>query len=493
MENSRISHYLSKSLFIKGVQCHKALYLQKYHPELRDPVPPSREALFQSGSEAGIIAHELFPGGVEIPFEEGTYDTQVKLTQDAIARGVETLYEAAFNHDGMFVKVDILRKGKKAWELYEVKSSTGFKDIYLPDISVQYYALNGAGIPVTRAFLVHINNQYVRQGTIDPFQLFTVVDMTHAVEASQASVREEIKQQKEMLAGDIPPINIGPWCSNPYDCDFKGHCWQRIPEMSVFSLRGNRALQFSLYSRGIVDINDVVPDELPPTQRQQVKAIREKALYVRKDEIRHFLDSLWYPLYFLDFETFADAVPRFDGIRPYQNVPYQYSLHYRDNALAPLQHHEYLAQPGIDPRKELTEKLISQVPENACVLAYVASFEKGVLNNLSLWFPEYTDKIQGIITNMIDLAYPFQKRFLYHWRFNGSYSIKYVLPALVPELGYDGMEIRNGEMAAIAYARMNQSTDAREVEEIRRALLEYCCLDTFAMVKLLEALKESLV
>jgi hypothetical protein len=492
MENHRISQYLSKSLFITGVQCHKALYLQKYHPELKDPVPPSREALFQSGSEVGILAHGLFPDGVEIPYAAEGYDTQVMLTNDAIVNGAETLYEGAFRYDGIFVKVDILHKGKSGWELYEVKSSTGYKDIYQPDISVQYYVLHGAGIPVTRAFLVHINNQYVRQGDIDPFELFTIIDMTDSVEAFQTSVKEEIEKQKEMLMGDVPPIDIGPWCSNPYGCDFMGHCWQHIPEMSVFSLRGNKVLQLALYNRGIVSLDDVVPDELPPTQRQQVQAIREKKICIQTDGIRSFLGSLWYPLYFLDFETFADAVPRFDGIRPYQNVPYQYSLDYLENTSAPLQHHEYLAEPWIDPRAELTGNLLSQIPDNACVLAYVAGFEKGVLQDLALWFPAYADKIQRITSNLIDLAYPFQKRLLYHWQFNGSYSLKSVLPALVPELGYDGMEIRDGEMAGIAYSRMQISSDPKEIEQIRTALLEYCRLDTFAMVKLLEALKNFL-
>ena len=169
-------------------------------------------------------------------------------------------------------------------------------------------------------------------------------------------------------------------------------------------------LQFALYNRGIVSLDDVVADELPPAQAQQVQAIREKKTYIDKDAIRTFLDSLWYPLYFLDFETFADAIPRFDGIRPYQNVPYQYSLHYIENSFASLEHKEYLAQPGIDPRLELTAKLISEIPDNACVLAYVAGFEKGVLQSLAMWLPEYADKIEGIISHVIDLASPFQKR-----------------------------------------------------------------------------------
>ena len=432
------------------------------------------------------------PGGVEIPYESGSYSIQVKLTRDAILNDAETLYEAAFQYDDVFVKADILHKGKNGWELYEVKSSTALKDIYGPDVSLQYYVLNGSGISVARACLAHINNGYVRYGDIDPSRFFTIVDMTDAVRQLQTAVRGEVAAQKEMLKGDVPTTDIGPWCSDPYDCDFTGHCWQHIPEVSVFSLRGNRKLRFALYDRGIIRLDDVMPEELPPPQRQQVEAMRGQEVYVNRDEIRAFLDSLRYPLYFLDFETFADAVPRFDGIRPFQNVPYQYSLHVMDNSFAPLRHFEYLALPGIDPRRELTDKLMNEIPENACVLAYVAGFEKGMLQNLAAWTPGYMNKIEQIAGNIIDLAYPFQKRFLYHWKFNGSYSIKSVLPALVPDVGYEGMEIRDGEMAGIAYARMCRTRDEAEIAKIRKALLDYCRLDTYAMVKLFEVLKNHL-
>lgn len=482
--------YLSKSLFIRGVQCHKALYLHTYHPDLKDPVPPSREALFRAGSEVGILARGLFPGGVEIPFESGSYDMQVVLTRDAMAKGAHTIYEATFSYDGIFVKVDILRKGENGWELYEVKSSTGFKDIYLPDIAVQYYVVTGAGVAVSRACLVHINNQYVRRGIIDPWEFFTIVDMTGPVRTYQLAVKEEVAKQRQALAGGVPAIDIGPWCSDPYDCDFRGHCWRHIPEISVFSLRGNRALAFDLYRRGVVSLDEVNPDELPEAQRQQVEAIREQKMYIQRDEIQAFLGSLWYPLYFLDFETFSHAIPRFDGVRPYQNVPYQYSLHCLERESATLTHYEYLAPPGADPRPELVEKLLSQIPDGACVLAYVASFEKGILQDFASWFPECAGKIERITDNMVDLAGPFQRRLLYHWQFNGSYSIKAVLPALVPELGYDRLAIRDGEMAGLAYARMEKVNDPEEIEAIRSALLNYCRLDTFAMVKLIEVLKK---
>jgi hypothetical protein len=482
--------YLSKSLFIRGLQCHKSLYLHKHHPELKDKIPPSREALFESGHEVGIMAQGLFPNGLTIPYDPDSYDTQVALTQEAIKQGVVTLYEPAFQFDNVFIKVDILHKGKDGWDLYEVKSSTSIKDVYIPDAAIQYHVVKGAGLPVSRVFLVHINNQYVREGDIEVDKLFTINDVTLEVRQIQDTIEEELDIQKTMLRGDIPQIYIGPYCHDPYDCDFIGHCWGHIPEGSVFSIKGSSKLPFTLYNRGIIDLKDVPIHMLSADQKLQVEATLEKKVFISKTSVKDFLDSLWYPLYFLDFETFSTPIPLFDGTRPYQQVPYQYSLHYLENEDAPLQHHEYLADPKIDPRKELAVKLLSEIPDNACVIAYVAGFEKGILEDLAEWFPEFETKIERIIENMADLALPFQKRYLYHWQFNGSYSLKIVLPALVPDLTYQGLEIKDGDMAMQAYFMMQETDDPGEIQRLKKALLEYCCLDTLGMVRIVGKLKE---
>ncbi len=482
--------YLSKSLFIRGLQCHKSLYLHKHHPELRDETPPSREALFQSGTEVGIVAQGLFPGGIAIPYDPDNYDKQVKLTQEAISQGAATLYEAAFKFNDVFVKVDILNKGKNGWDIYEVKSSTSIKDVYIPDAAVQYYVVKGSGLSVSRVFLVHINNQYIREGEIDVKQLFTLNDVTCEVQQLQDTVAGELDTQKTMLRGDIPQIDIGPYCRDPYDCDFIGHCWQHIPDESVFDIRGSKPLPFILYNRGIVQLKDVPLHMLSANQKLQVEAALEKKIIISKEAIRDFLDSLWYPLYFLDFETFGAPIPFFDGTRPYQQIPYQYSLHYLEREGADLKRHEYLAGPKIDPREELTAKLVSEIPHNACILAYYAGFEAGVLKSLAEWFPRYRDDINAVLNNLRDLAIPFQKRAVYHWQFNGSYSLKYVLPALVPDLSYQDMEIQDGDMAMQAYFRMRGSDDANEIARLRSALLAYCRLDTLGMVRLIERLKD---
>ena len=217
-KNKKTNTYLSKSLFIKGLQCHKYLYLEKYHSDLKDEISDQQEALFQSGTEIGLYAQKLFPNGVEIPYDGLSHSEQLKKTSDEIKKGTTTIYEATFSYDNIFVKVDILHKGKEGWEIYEVKASTEVKDVHKDDIAVQYYVLKGCGLPVSKVFLVYINNQYVRHGDIEVSKLFTVKDLTETVIEKQDYVKENIKKMREMLLmSDIPDLDIGEHCSAPYN------------------------------------------------------------------------------------------------------------------------------------------------------------------------------------------------------------------------------------------------------------------------------------
>ncbi|MDI6729867.1 MAG: DUF2779 domain-containing protein, partial [Thermodesulfovibrionales bacterium] len=482
--------YLSKTLFIKGLQCHKALYLHKYHPELKDEISEVQQALFRSGTDVGVLARQLFPGGVEIPYEGLSLSDQVRRTQAEIEQGTATIYEAAFCHEGSFCKVDILNKGETGWEIYEVKSSTEIKDVYYDDVAFQYYVLKGAGLAVSRVSLVYINNQYVKSGDIDVNELFTSEDMTANVVETESRISVELTEQRAMLAGGMPEIDIGRYCRDPYDCDFIGHCWSHIPENSVFDLRERGIDKFDLYRQGILDMRDIPEDMLNFKQGVQVEGTLHKKDHIIKDNIRDFLQSFWYPACFLDFETFMSPIPLFDGTRPYQQIPFQYSLHYMEIAGSRLRHTEFLAAPDSDPRKELTDKLMNEIPGDACVIAYNMAFEKRILRDLASWFPEYNERIEHIISNMRDLMAPFRAKDCYLWQMNGSYSIKAVLPALVPEMSYEGMEISDGGMAMNAYSIMCATRDPAELDRIRKALCEYCSLDTLGMVRIVEKLRE---
>jgi len=489
--NRKSDAYLSKSLFIRGLQCHKSLYLHKYHPDLKDEISEQQEASFQIGRDVGVYAQKLFPDGVEIFFDDVTLTEQLSLTTKEIEDGTAVIYEAAFSFDNIFVKVDILRKHKGKWEIYEVKNSTSVKDVHHNDVAIQYYVLKGAGLSVSKAFLVHINNQYTKNGDIEVGELFRTEDLTDDVINRQEFVKDEIKKMREMLSGTEPNIDIGGHCSDPYECDFGGHCWQHMPKNSVFSLRGSGPNKFALYRQGIIHLEDVPKDILPRSQRIQIEGALDKKSITDKTAVKEFLDTLWYPICFLDFETtFMVPIPLFDGSRPYQKIPFQYSLHCLENDGAELLHYEYLAQAKLDPRREFLERLLNQLPEDACVLVYNKSFETGILNDLAQLFPEYQAKVTNIINNVRDLMIPFRNKCVYRWEMEGSYSLKYVLPALVPELKYEGMEISDGGMAANSWLRLWEIQDPREICRVRNALLDYCRLDTFAMVRILEELKE---
>ncbi|PLY00585.1 MAG: DUF2779 domain-containing protein [Desulfuromonas sp.] len=477
---------LSKSLILKGIQCPKALYLQKNSPDFDIPEDPAREAKFREGTKVGILAQSLFPGGTEVPYEGLSVAEQVAQTQALIEAGVDVIYEASFVYDGIFVKVDILVRDGDAWQIHEVKMSTSVKEVNLNDVAIQFYVLGQSGLLISGAYLVYINNQYVRLGEIDVKQLFAGEDVLEETVMRQAGLPELIDELRTALLGDEPQIDIGPHCSDPYECDFIPYCWQHIPENSIFDLKGRGIKKFDYYERGVIRFEDIPLAELNKAQRQQVAATLNQEDSVDPDAVAAFLDTLWYPLYHLDFETFNSAVPLYDGTRPYQQVPFQYSIHVQTEAGAEPQHFEYLAEPNVDPRRELVEQLLAVIPADACILTYNQTFEKGVLRELALLYPDLAVEIEARLENVRDLMVPFRRRDVYRWQMRGSYSIKEVLPAMVPELSYAGMEIADGMAAMQAYHDMCALEPGAELGRLRAAMLAYCEMDTLAMVRILD-------
>ncbi|HYA14147.1 MAG TPA: DUF2779 domain-containing protein [Syntrophales bacterium] len=487
----QVEIYLSKSRFIRGLQCHKSLWLYKYKPELRTLPDESLLVIFNAGADVGLLGQNLFPGGVAIGFEDSSFQEKIEKTKALIERGVKTIYEATFQHDGVLVMVDILHKGHQGWDIYEVKSTTEVKDIHLPDLAIQYYVLQGSGLNVSKACLVHINNKYVRQGELDVRNLFTISRMTGDVKEYQNQLRKDLVAMKKMLRGKCPAIDIGPQCSDPYECDYMEHCWSHVPHPSVFDITRLKAeRKFGLYYQGILKFKDI-PDDYPlnSAQRMQVKAEITGKSFINKQQIEEFISSLYYPLYYLDFETFKNAIPPYEGLKPYENIPFLYSIHYQERESGKLAHIEFLAKEGTDPREVIAKHLTEEMPSKACVLTWNMSFEKNIISTLADRFPKYAKRLMSIHDSIIDLMVPFQKKYYYTKEMNGSYSIKAVLPALVPELSYDNFEISNGDMASNTYATLNLIQDKEQIKRIRKALLEYCKLDTLAMVKIVEKMR----
>lgn len=425
---------LSKSRYLHGLQCPKYLWLETWHKELKNEFDETTEEILAQGHQVGALAQELFPGGVEIPYEGLSIEEQLQQTQKAL-KSSKVIYEASFQHNGVFVKADILRKVRGGWELYEVKSSSKLKDTHSDDLAVQYHVITNAGIQITKAQLVHINSSYQRKDTLDPQQLFTVINLTEDVLKMQLAVKKQIAAQKKMLAGAEPDVPIGSYCYEPYECAFTGHCWQEVlEEGSVFDLAGNGADCYQLFHEGIKRLKDIPLDRLKGKQRQQAEATKKKQTIVNKEGLQEFLDRLKYPLCFLDFETFQEAIPSYNGQSPYQQIPFQFSLHIQKKPGGKLYHQEYLAQPNVDPRKEFLDELLQVLPDDGCILVYYQPFEQDKLQKLGELFPRKSKQIQKLIGNMVDLLDPFKARHLYSWKQHGSHSLKAVLPAFIKDL-----------------------------------------------------------
>ncbi len=487
---------ISKSLYTKGIQCSKALWLKKYKPSVLTPPDEQAQVIFETGNIVGDLACELFSDGKEVPYTTN-YDEMISTTKEWADVGVSNIYEATFNFEGILIMVDILKVEDDGVSIYEVKSSTEVKDIYLHDVSIQYYVLKNLGFKVKSANVIHINNEYIRADKLDINQLFKIVDVTNEVISMQSNIPNILKKFETYLE-DIenePNIDIGKHCNSPYECDAKEYCWKvqrQIPDYSIFNIfnLGSKK-QIELYSRGIINIDDVPHDfDMTSIQAQAVENYKSKITYIDIENIKSFLQNLTYPIYHLDFETYQQAIPQYKGLKPFEQIPFQYSLHieYEDGR---LEHKEYLGQDSVDSRYELALRLCEDIPNDVTVLAYNMSFEKGVIARLANSFLAFEKHLLAINENMQDLMTPFQKKWYVTPSMQGSYSIKYVLPALVPEFekAYKELDgVQNGSQAMNAFARLG-SLDDEEKQKLRNSLLEYCKLDTLAMVKILDILK----
>ncbi len=481
---------LSKSQFMRGLQCHKSLWLYWNKYNQRTQPNKAQEAIFDTGTEVGILAQHLFPDGHEIVYSSDKVEENIAKTKKLIESGTKTIYEAMFIYDNILVMVDILHKGKDGWEIYEVKSSSAEKPAYKNDISVQYFVLNGNGLNISVAALVHINTEYERRGELDIKQLFTIKDLTDTVIENQPFVNEQLLLQKEMLGKDEPQIDIGIHCFKPYGCDFKEYCWKHIPDYSVFDINNlGWERRFELYQKGVLKLEDIPSDfHLSDAQQLQVDCELNMKDFINRDGIKKFIEQLEEPIGLLDFETFQQAVPSFDGQKPYKQIPSQYSLHILNGDK--LDHFEFLGEPGKDPREELADSMIEDTKNCKTILVYNIGFERTIIKKLAEQFPDKADALQSIIDRLIDMIIPFRSKDYYTKEMRGSYSIKLVLPALVPELSYNGLNISDGGAAMNIYAKLQTMTDTEEIEKIKADLLKYCELDTYAMVKILEKMKE---
>ena len=500
------SHLLSKSSFIKGLQCDKHLYLYKYHYDEMDEFSEMQKAIFQRGTDVGVFAQKLFPGGITAT--EGAppdYKKGLKKTGELTQQGGKIIYEAAFQFNEVLSIADIIVKEKNGlsrrsqvktkWNIYEVKSSTSISDTYLNDAALQYYVISNSGIEINDFSIIYINNQYIRKGELDITELFTIESVIDSILPLQNFVEENVERLKEVISKrEMPGIDIGEHCHNPYTCSFFNYCRKHIPEDSIFDFSGmHLKKKYELYRDGIIKLDDIPDDySLNKNNGIQLDIYKSGEPLIDKDAIENFLSDLNYPLFFMDFETFQPAVPFYDNSKPYQQIPFQYSIHLKEKKGGELRHFEFLAEPGEDPRVKFIEALLNDAKGEGDIVVYNKAFEITRLKEIARDFPEYSEEIEKLILRIKDLMIPFQRKYYYAPEMKGSYSIKAVLPALVPELSYDELEINEGGLASVAYESLQRETDLMFIAEIKEHLIEYCKLDTIAMVRIFDKLSKLL-
>lgn len=483
---------ISKSRYMAGVQCLKRLYLLVHQPELGRGKTASDFALFEQGRQVGKLAQKLFPGGVLV--RAGDRDEAIRITRELVANpDVPAVFEAAFEHEGILVRVDILHRRKDGrWRFIEVKSSTSMKDEHPEDVAIQYRVLSQSGLDVASCHLATVNRQYVYPGgDIDPWRFFRIRNLTREVKRLQTKLAFQLRSEFRVLGMDVEPdLPTGKHCVQPNLCEFYDHCNPPRPDDYIGYLPYLHASAMEeLEEIGIESIRDM-PEDFPlgDRQRRAATCVQTGEPWFDGEELKKELASLTYPIFFMDFESINPAIPRFRGMHPFDHLCFQYSVHLVRKPSSEPEYYEFLAEGRTDPRRDFITGLCSVLGERGSIAAYNAGFESGRLADLAAWLPEFADRIKNIQARLWDLL-PVIRNNVYHPEFQGSYSLKSVLPALVPDMSYKGMAVADGVDAGLAWESLTRGgLGCAEHEHLRKALLDYCKQDTMAMVRLLEVL-----
>ncbi|HDH08313.1 MAG TPA: DUF2779 domain-containing protein [Gammaproteobacteria bacterium] len=482
--------YLSKSSFMAGLDCPRKLWQLLWDRSSAAPFGGMSQLIMEMGTRFGTLAHQLYPGATLIDVDFRNLDQALLDTEAAIASGASTILEACFVYDHFRVVSDVVeRQADGSWHLVEVKSSTSVKARHIPDLAYQKWVMQQAGFRVSRCSVLHAN----RSGSWpDVASIFKLVDVTEEVNDWTPNVEPALEIMRPlMVKGSAAPEARPLFSRKCHDCPFKETvCWKDIDGFTIYDVINASCLP-ALEAEGILYINDISEEQKEQTlnkkDRANVDRIQQQRIDINQDVIKDRLNELVTPIYFLDFESIATAVPLFDSIAPWKQLAFQYSLHvlHEDGR---LEHCEYLHRDASDPSEAVAKRLCEDIGDVGSIVVYFANMERGVLNSLRNQFPEYAPALKSMTERLWDLHPVFEKHYR-HWKFGSKSSIKVVLPTLVPELSYKDLEIQEGGSASLGWLQMIESDDETSRELLARDLLAYCGLDTLAMVQLLGVLK----
>jgi len=483
--------HLSKSRFTAGLQCHRQLWWKVHEPRAPELKPDAGlQAIFDMGHRVGERAREEFPGATLIDLDYRRLQAAVDATRKALDACATVILEACFLKDRIFVAVDALYKEVGGWVVTEVKATTKLKPQHIPDAAVQAHVVQRAGLPVARVEIMHLNRGHRHP---DQGPLFIRADVTDQVAERQGRIADEAKTQLRMLKGALPDVEPGPHCTSPYECPFFDRCNAPLPEHAIEDLHRISAEQLrELHDRGI-DTVDQIPSDFPLNGIQT----RHRAAVLRNELVvdpglQRALAAYRDPIAMLDFETVAPALPVWNGSSPFGKVPVQFSVHMLSRN-GEVSHHAYLADGKGDPRPRVAEALASALDGAATLLAWNAAFEKQCLTMLAESAPEHAAALLEARDKTQDLL-PVVRNHVYHPEFRGSFSIKAVVKALLPEMAYDDLDVADGQTASFLLERLlcrPQELSAAAQAGLREQLVAYCNHDTAVMVGLFKVLHEA--
>lgn len=446
---------LSKSRYLKGLKCQKALWLNKYKKE-EVIYSESTQHVFSVGNTAGDLAQQYFPNGVLALVDNYANSKSIARTKELIANGVTTIYEATFAAESTLVAVDILHQIDGKWHAFEVKSTNSAKPEHIRDAAIQYFVMTNAGIEIEDISIMYFDSEYIKQGEIIPRELFTYESVFSRIQFYLPEIPENITTFLAVYQQEEPTVLIGEHCTKPYDCEFANYCHTLKENQPIIEERANE-----------------------PELSTEINYKNEKA-------IQQFLIENSYPIYSLDFESVQHGIPKYDNSRPYQQILFQYSLHYQKDANSEPQHYAFLGNGTDDPREELIKQMIKDLGNNGAILMY-SHFEKTMIKSLIRDFPKYTEELKNIINRLVDILPVFKKHILTE-RTEVSASLKVVLPTFLPHLSYQDLEIQQGMATMDVYRNLPNSSNKEEYLQKRKDMLAYCKLDTLAVLELYKLL-----
>ena len=484
---------VSKSKFIAGVQCLKRLYFQVHRPEMAAGSSDATEAIMEQGHQVGLVAQKAFPGGVLVAADHEHLDDAVRTTRELVVNAeVPAIFEATFEYGGVLVRTDVLeRRRRTGYRLIEVKSATGLKPHYAYDIGIQKLVLSGAGVKLEGTRLLHLNRDYVFDGQeYDASRLFAIAEVPQERTIGDAEISSRVESQLRVLGQPAPPdVEPGRQCTEPVLCEFYDHCNPDLAADHVSLLPRMRTEKVDdLIASGIMFVHQIA-DEFPlsETQRRAVDAVKSGKMWI-SPELAGELSTLRYPICFMDFETIFPALPRFAGMRPYDHVPFQWSVHRQERAGELIKRYDFLAENTSDPRLPFLESLCQAIKAAGSIVVYNQGFEASRLDDLARWLPGHRSEIAKIKAKLWDLLAVI-RRSVYHPAFGGSFSLKRVAGAILSDMSYDGLGVAEGIQAGIAWTRfVDPATSPEEKDKLKLALLQYCGQDTLALARIIEVL-----